>query len=307
MRLPRILVFALAPVLAGVPLAARPVVVTTNTILADITREVAGDGVEVRCLVAAGTDLHGFEPKAGDVAALATAGLVVVNGAGFEPWLPKLLAGAGFAGTVVEAVRDVPLLERGHDHGHEDHDHHAHDHGGASQDPHAWQDPANGVRYALNIRDALAALDPAGAERYQRRARLYVAQLEALDAWARRIFAALPRADRAIVTSHDALAYFGAAYELEILPVRGLDTRREPDARQIAALVDTLRAGRARALFVESVSNPQTLQRLARDSGVSLGGELHTDSLGAPGTAADSYLGLLRENTLAIAEALERR
>ncbi|MBE2214352.1 MAG: zinc ABC transporter substrate-binding protein [Opitutaceae bacterium] len=289
----------------------RPIVVTTNTILADMTREITGDAAEVRCLVPAGTDLHGFDPTPRDIAPLLEADLVVANGAGFEPWLGRFLAASGYSGPVVQASDSCALLtaeaenapdeHHGHDGAH-DHDT-AHDHG--AFDPHAWQDPRLALRYVANIRDALVQAHPSGAESYRRRARLYAAQIETLDAWARRLFSLLPQDRRVLVTSHDSLAYFGRTYGLEIVPLRGVDARTEPDAKQLAATVDLLRSRRARALFVEAVSNPRLLEQLARDTGVAIGGELFTDSLGPTGSPAASYLGMVRENTLRILAALE--
>lgn len=282
----------------------RPLVVATNTILADMAAEVAGPDAEVHCLVPRGVDLHGYEPRPSDVAQLARASLVVANGAGFEPWIERLVANSGFSGTIVHASRGCPLLEWGgeaHAHGH-DESCGASGHG--TVDPHAWQDLANGIRYVEAIRAGLAAADPARAAAYAERARAYTERLGALDAAIRARFEAIPPERRRILTSHEALAYFGRAYGLEIVPLRGLDLMREPDARRLAALVDELRARRIRAIFVEAVSNPKMLEQLARDTGTALGGELFTDSVGAPGTPAATYLGMLRENADRIARAL---
>jgi zinc/manganese transport system substrate-binding protein len=293
-------------------LAARPLVVASNTILADMTARVAGDAAEIRCLVPQGVDLHGFEPRPSDVAALSRAALVVANGADFEPWLDKLVESSGYRGPVVHAASDCPLIERGadpgpeHGHGHPIDREHEHDHGGVL-DPHAWQDVTNGIRYVTAICDALVAVDPKGEAGYRERARAYTAELESLDRHIRELFAGIAPDDRSIVTSHDSLGYFGRAYGLRIVPLRGLDSRQEPDARAIAALVDELRAQKVRAIFVEAVSNPKMLQQLARDTGVSLGGELYTDSVGPAGSPAATYAGMMRENARRIAAALAPR
>jgi len=303
---PLVLLLVLLAASATRARAERPqlIVITTNTILADMTREITGDAVEVQCLVPTGVDLHGFDPTPADIAPLLEADLVVANGAGFEPWLERFLAASGYTGPVAKATDGCVLITSGADeHDHADHDHAHHDHG--ELDPHAWQDPAQALRYITNIRDALSRAHPAGAENYRRRARLYAAQVEALDTWARRLFALVPAERRVIVTSHDSLAYFGRAYGLEIVPLRGLDARAEPDAKQLATTIDMLRSHRARALFVEAVSNPRMLEQIARDTGVALGGELFTDSLGPAGSPAATYLGMVRENTLRILTAIE--
>lgn len=279
------------------------VVIATNTIVADMAREIAGDAAEVRCLVAPGVDLHGFDPTPRDIAPLIKADLVVANGGGFEPWLPRFLAASGYEGPVAHAIDGCTLIahtDEPADHDHADHDH---DHGEA--DPHAWHDPACGARYVANIRDALATIDPERGELYRRRARLYAAQIEATGTWARRLFALVPPERRRIITAHDSLAYFGRAFGLEILPLRGIDSRAEPDARQLAAIVDALREARASALFAETVNSPRMLSQIARDTGAVFGGELLTDSLAAPGAPGSTYVGMLRENTLRVLAAIE--
>ncbi len=282
------------------------VVIATNTIIADMTREIAGEAAKVRCLVAPGVDLHGFDPTPRDIAPLLQADLVVANGGGFEPWLARFLAASGYDGPVAETVQGCALIQHDDEHDHAaagDHD--GHDHGAGEADPHAWHDPACGVRYVANIRDALARVDPARAELFRRRARLYAAQIETTGAWARRLFALVPPERKRIVTAHDSLAYFGRAFGLEILPLRGLDSRAEPDARQLAAIVDALRAARASALFAETVNDPRMLAQIARDTGAVFGGELLTDSLAPAGAPGSSYLGMLRENTLRVLAAIE--
>ena len=295
---------------ASQPRQARPTIVAANTILADMVREVAGTTVNIHCLVPAGVDIHGFEPKPADVAHLSGCDLVVFNGAGFEPWLQKLLQASGYKGPRLEATRGVALLQRGagdhvraQDRGIGDADRA----GETELDPHAWQSAANGIRYVLNIRDVLVQLVPDARTQIELRTQLYVAQLEALHSWMRRVLTVIPAGDRRIVTSHDSFAYLGQACGLEILPTRGLDSSQEPDARQVAALVDELREKKVRAIFVEAVSNPKMLEQLARDTGAAIGGELFSDSLGPRDTCADSYLGMLRENTLTIVDALKGR
>ncbi|MGH8017563.1 MAG: metal ABC transporter solute-binding protein, Zn/Mn family, partial [Opitutaceae bacterium] len=306
------LIGAAMPWAANADAETKPRVVAANTILADMVAQVAGPAVQVHCLVPSGVDIHGFDPKPGDVAQLAECDLVVSNGAGFEPWLGKLIEAAGFSGPHLEASRGVPLLQRAEDDAASPGEHkHAHGRGASpgsatTVDPHAWQNPVNGIRYVLNIRDVLVQIVPDARTGIERRAQLYVSQLEVLHAWMHRIFATISPDDRVIVTSHDSFAYLAQVAGLEIIPVRGLDSRQEPDARRIATLVDELRTRNVRAIFVEAVSNPKMLQQLARDTGATIGGELFSDSLGPAGSGADSYLGMLRENALAVAGALER-
>jgi len=271
----------------------RIVAVATNTILADMTAEIAGDHVTVHCLIARGVELHGFEPLPADVTQLSGATLLIANGAGSEPWLERLVAASEFRGKLVRTTDACELDSRPTGAG-----------GASIPDPHAWQDPSYGIRYVTAIRNALREADPKHADAYRERARLYIAQLDVLDAWIRRLLAPLPPEKRQFVTSHDSLAYFGRAYRLRIIPIKGLDIGHEPDAAHLARLVDELRGQALGAIFAESTGSQKLLEQLAQDTNSRLGGNLFTDSLGPLGSPAGSYLGMLRENALTLAEAL---
>jgi len=297
---------------AGVAGESTPLrVVATTSILADLVRQVGGTRVLVHSLVRPGADAHVYQPTPADVASLAGARLVVLNGLGFEGWIDALIKQSGFTGPEVVACSGVEALSSAED-AHGDHPglpgadpgkaHAGHVHGAA--DPHAWHDVRNALLYVTNIRDALVALDPAGAADYRAWADLYSAQLRALDAWARRQIAALPEASRVLVTAHDSLAYFAKAYGMRVLAVEGIATGQEPDARHLAALLKRLREGRIKAVFIENVVNPKLIEQLARDGGARLGGTLYTDSLGEPGGPAGTYIGMIAANVRTIVAGL---
>lgn len=285
----------------GTAAADLPRVVATNTILADITRQIAGDRADITCLVPPGADPHGFDPRPADVAALAHADIILANGAGLEPWLNRLFANTRLREHVVTVTDGCRLLTRLE---------HAHDHPGHSHageiDPHAWQDPQNGIIYAQNILEALIRAAPQHATHYRRRADLYIRQLRALDAWARRLLAQVLPADRRIVTAHDSLRYLGNAYHIDITPIYGLDPHTEPDASSLSALIEQLKDGRVHVLFLESTTNPKFIERLTAETGAVIGGSLHTGSIGPADSLAGSYLGMLRENILTLLEAFDR-
>lgn len=287
---------------AASALAAKPNVVTSNTILADFVRVVGGEDVTATCLLGSGIDPHSFEPRPSDVRTLAKADLLVVNGLGFESWLGKVVRNSGFRGTVVEAAASVTPLEREHNHAH-DHAGHAHDHDD-EVDPHAWHDLRNAIRYVDTICAALAKAAPDKAEAFRGRAAAYRTELETLHAEARNRLQALPANRRKLVTSHDALHYFAAAYGLTVVPVRGLQTDREPSAKQLASLVQLIRKENVPAVFIESTSNPKLLKLLAQDAGVSVVRELYTDSLGPAGSPGDTFAGMFKANVDTIVAAL---
>lgn len=270
------------------PVAGHPLrVVASFSILADMAREVGGDAVEVTALVGPDADAHVFEPRPADVRRLAGAGLVVVNGLGFEGWLERLVAASGYRGPVQVASAGIaPRLL------------------GAGPDPHAWQDLALAQRYVANLRDALARARPERAAVFEARAADYTARLRNLDREVRARFDAIAPAQRRVITSHDAFGYFGAAYGIEFLAPQGTSTDGEASAAAVARLIDQIRGERVRAVFIENISDPRLIERIAREGGVHVGGRLYSDALSRPGTAADTYLRLFDANARTLATAL---
>ena len=220
----------------GAAYAADPLpVVASFSILGDIVQEVGGADVKVSTLVGPDGDAHEYEPTPADAKKLAAAKVLFVNGLDFEAWLPRLVKASGFAGPTVVASQGVTPRkfaghgdEHGDKHDDKDHDHgHAHDHGGHHHhdaDPHAWQNLANGVIYARNVADGLAAADPVHADAYRKRADAYIARVQAADAAVRKTFAAIPAERRKVVTSHDAFGYFGDAYGVSFIAAMGIST-----------------------------------------------------------------------------------
>ena len=277
-------------------------VVTSFTILADMVHQVGETRVAVRSLAGPNQDLHGFEPRPSDLQAVAGADVMVVNGLGLEGWAERIAKAAGFKGTAIVASKGVAALKAGHKPG-AGHSHAGHNHG--AHDPHAWQDIANARLYVENIRAGLAAADPARAASYTAAAARYTAELTALDAEIRALFAPIPRNRRRAVTSHDAFAYFAAAYGVDMLAIAGTWRDSEPSARDLAALTAQVKRQNIRALFLENASNPAALNALAAETGIRIGGTLYPDALTPPGGPADGYLRMMRHNATVIAEALK--
>lgn len=259
--------------------AAKPRVVASFSILADMAREVGGDAVEVSSLVGPGGDAHVYEPTPAAVRQLAGAQLVVVNGLRFEGWLDRLVIASGYRGPVLVASEGiVPRQMFGW------------------PDPHAWHDPAHARRYIENLRLALGRLAPAQAADIDRRAAAYTLRLQALDQRLRARLAEVPATQRRAITSHDAFGYLAAAYGLRLTGAQGWTTAAEPSAAELARLMRQMKAEHTRTLFLENTGNPRLAQRIAHDTGAVLGGTLHADALSPPGGPADTYLRLLEHN-----------
>ena len=182
----------------------------------------------------------------------------------------------------------------------DDHDHHHH----GAFDPHAWQSLGNAAAYADNIAAALAQADPANAAAFHRNRAAYGAEIEALDAEIRGIVAALPADRRTVVTSHDAFQYFGRDYGLTFLAPQGLSTESEASAKDVARLIQQIRERGIRAVFVENVADPRLLERIADETGATIGGTLYPGALSGPDGPAPTYLDMMRHNATTLAQAL---
>ena len=286
---------ALASVFALPAYAAEPLrVVATFSILGDMVRQVGGERVAVQTLVGPGADAHVFQPTPTHARQVGQAQLVVSNGLGYEGWMPRLLQSTGYKGPQVEAARGVRTLDAApgadHDHGHDDHDH-------GPTDPHAWQSVGNAKVYVQNIVAGLCAADAAGCTGYRTRGERYTAELSQLDADIRAAWAPVPAAQRKVITSHAAYAYYGRDYGVRFFAGRGLSTDSEPSAKGVAQLVRQIRKEGIRALFVENVSDPRLIEQLARETGLRPSGTLYSDALTRPGAGADTYVAMMRENT----------
>lgn len=278
-----------------------PLPVTASfSILADMVRQVGGDHVAVTALVGPDGDAHSYAPTPADARALAAARLVVVNGLGFEGWMTRLVRSSGTRAKVVTASTGVTPLKAEEAHGHG----HSHDHAHGANDPHAWQSVANARLYVKAIASGLTEAAPAQAEAFARNAAAYDATLVALDAEIRAAIGAIPRAQRRLLTTHDAFRYFAKAYEVDVLAVRGVSADSEPSARQIAALIRQIRQGNVKALFMENISDPRAIQRISAETGAKIGGKLFSDALSDAGGPAATYVDMMRHNARQIAGAM---
>lgn len=269
-------------------------VVATFTILADFARNVGGDRVEVTTLVGPNADAHVYTPSPADAKMVAAARLMIVNGLGLEGWLSRLLKSSGGNATMLVATKGIVPLK-----GHDDH------HGAA--DPHAWQSVTNAKIYVGNIRDALVSVDPAGAPDYRANAEVYLARLDALDREVRAAVAQIPAARRKVISTHDAFGYFAAAYSVAFVAPQGVSTDSEPSARNIAAIVKQIRQEKIPAVFLENISDPRLVRRIAAETKASIGGTLYSDSLTDEKGDAPTYIDMVRHNIKTLIGALVTR
>ncbi|WP_221088959.1 metal ABC transporter solute-binding protein, Zn/Mn family [Deinococcus aquaedulcis] len=299
---------ALVALLAGAAQAAPLQVSATTSIMADFVQVVGGSRVKVTTIVPPGGDTHTFQPSTGVIRALTQSRALFANGAGLEPWLPKLQASAPKVpvklltqGLKLHPAEHEAEPGAGHDddHGHGDH---------GALDPHAWWDAGLAAGYVNNAQAFLSALDPAGKTVYAKNAAAYRKALAAADAYAKKQFATVPAARRVLVTNHDSLHYFAERYGLKVVGavIPGMGTEREPSARELATLAQTMKKAGARVIFTENTVNARLAQTLAREAGAVVAPPLYTDALGPKGSAGDTFLKALRANVDIMVRALRQ-
>ncbi len=273
-------------------------VVVTNSIIADITENIAGDKIDLHSIVPVGRDPHEYEPLAEDVRLATDADLLLYNGLNLETggngWFTKLMENANkVADQDYFAISDgVDVLYLSDD---EDH---------SKADPHAWLNLENGMIYARNIAQRLIEKDPDNQAYYEENLNNYLADLTALDEKAKANFASIPDEKKLIVTSEGAFKYFSKAYGVPSAYIWEINTEEEGTPGQLIDLIRTLRQSEVPVLFVESSVNARPMQTVARDTDLPIYAELFTDSIAKKGEEGDSYYAMMEWNLRKIAEGL---
>jgi len=288
-------------------------VVATTDIIGGVVGEIGGDRIDLVALMATGQDPHSYEPSTGDLAAVANADVIFINGWRLEEGLletvertaehgplapisagvtPLMMGEAGVAGSDDEGGQEVGP-ERVH----------------GSVDPHVWLDPHNVIKWAENASTVLSALDPAHADAYAAAAAAYVAELEELIDAIEDQTAQIPPQQRKLVVTHDSLRYFAHRFSFDIVGaiVPGSSTLAEPSAGALADLIAAMEEAGVCTVFVESTVN----RTLAETVAAELNGcddvhilEVYTGSLGPEDTPAGNYIGMMRANLDAIVSGL---
>ncbi len=270
---------------------AGPRIVATTALIADWASAVAGDRADVHAILAANADPHTYEPRPHDLLATAAAAVVIANGLGFDDWIEPVAEQAGFNGRRLDLSAGMPV-RRG-------------------DDPHWWNDPRNAESAVRQIRDALVAADPGGVVTYRRNADAYLARVRALDAAIAACLATIPPGQRTLVSDHDAFGYLAGRYRITVVgAVLGSGSgQAQPSAADLAALVETVRRERVRAVFGEEALSPDLVRQLARETGARADLTLYGDGLGLPGSPGGTYLGMMAANASALATGFagERR
>lgn len=270
-----------------------PKVVSTSTIIADLTERIGGEEIKHQGILQPGADPHVYEPTPKDSVALEKADLILYNGFNLEPGLIKMINSTGVPANkyaVGEVVEPLDFEYQGQQ----------------EPDPHVWGDAENAIAMTEAIRDRLIELSPEDEAEFTSNAQQLIDQLQQVDRWITEQIATIPEARRKLVTTHDAFQYFTSAYGLEMAgTLIGISTEEQPSAQTVKNLANDIKKMQIPAIFAETTINPQLIRTVAEEAGVKLAPqELYSDSIGASGSKGDSYIKMLVANTESIVESL---
>jgi manganese/iron transport system substrate-binding protein len=266
-------------------------VVTTFTVIADMARNVAGEGVDVVSVTKPGAEIHGYEPTPQDIVGASDADLILWNGLGLERWFEQFLTNLGEvpSATLTDGIQPISISGGDYD---------------GKPNPHAWMSISNAVIYVDNIAAALSKADPDNATTYAANAEAYKAELTAaLDPLKAQI-AALPENHRWLATCEGAFSYLARDLGLQELYLWPINADQQGSPRQVQAVIDGVREHQIPAVFCESTVASDPAEQVARETGAAFGGVLYVDSLSDGDGPVPTYLDLLKVTTETIAKGL---
>lgn len=264
-------------------------VVTTFTVIRDIAQNVAGDKAVVESITKPGAEIHDYQPTPGDIVKAQSADLVLWNGLNLERWFEKFFQNVEDVPSVVvsEGVEPMGIGEGAYK---------------GMPNPHAWMSPSNALLYVENIRKALVAHDPANAEAYNRNAAAYSERIKAIDKPLRERLAAIPQAQRWLVTSEGAFSYLARDYGLRELYLWPINADQQGTPQQVRRVIDEVRKNGVPVVFSESTVSDKPARQVAKETGARYGGVLYVDSLSEKGGPVPTYLDLLETTVATIAK-----
>ncbi|WP_053228403.1 metal ABC transporter solute-binding protein, Zn/Mn family [Spirochaeta cellobiosiphila] len=271
-------------------------VVATIGMIGDVAQNIGGERVSVYSMMGPGVDPHLYKAKAGDVARLSDADLILYNGIHLEAKMGDILEKLSQTQNITMVSHVIPedsliTVEQAHD-------------------PHIWFDVSNWIAVAGAIKDALISTDPAGIDVYQSHYDTYVKELQDLDNYVKKQAHTIPQDQRVLITAHDAFNYFGRAYGFEVRGLQGISTVDEAGTGDVRNLADFIADKKIGALFVESSVSPKSIKALQaavinRGWNVTIGGELFSDAMGDSGSFKGTYIGMVTHNIDTIVSGLK--
>ncbi len=269
-------------------------VVATNTVLCDLTKQVAASTVTVMCMPSAGSDPHVYKITPEDRKSIEEANLVLYGGYNFEPDLIKAVKATSNPAPKV-AVHEVAVPQPQT----------VEEEGKSTIDPHVWHNPKHGIEIIKTIATNLEKIAPDRAATYKQNAQKLTAEIGQLDTWIESQINTIPTAKRILFTTHDALGYYSKAYGIPVNALEGLSTEDKPNAATAKEMIGKIKKAQVSTVFAELTLNPKLITAITREAKVKVSAqELYADGLGAANSSGETYQKMLISNTKAIVEGL---
>jgi manganese/iron transport system substrate-binding protein len=264
-------------------------VVTTFTVIRDIAQNIAGDAAIVESITKPGAEIHDYQPTPLDIVKAQSADLVIWNGLNLERWFEKFFQNVSDVPSVVasEGIDPMGIREGAY---------------AGKPNPHAWMSPSNALIYIENIRKALVQHDPANAATYNSNAATYAARIKAIDAPLRDRLAAIPEAQRWLVTSEGAFSYLARDYGLRELYLWPINADQQGTPQQVRHVIDEVRKHGVPVVFSESTVSDKPARQVAKETGARYGGVLYVDSLSDKDGPVPTFVDLLEVTVGTIAK-----
>ncbi len=271
-----------------------PKVVVTNTVLCDLTKQIAASTVNVICLLAPGSDPHVYKLTPEARQSIEDARLVLYGGYDFEPELAKAIKATSNPAPKV-AVHEVAVPQPQQ----------FEEDGKSTTDPHVWHNAQNGIKIAETIATSLEKVVPAQAATYRQNAQKLSLEIGQLDTWIKSQINTIPAAKKVLFTTHDALGYYSKAYGIPVDALEGLSTEEKPNAARAKELVGKIKKAQVPTIYAELTLNPKLITAIAQAAKVKVAEqEIYADGLGKVSSPGGTYQKMLVVNTKAIVEGL---
>lgn len=273
-------------------------VVATTAMIGDAVRAVSGGRVQVETLLGEGVDPHLYKPTRADIAKMIRAEMIVANGLNLEAQFRDTFEQLSKSRAVVLAGEALPKDRLLADETYPD-----------KPDPHVWMDPELWTGVVGAIRDALIAKDSAGEAIYREGHDRYIGDIKRLADYARSAIASIPKEKRILLTAHDAFNYFSRAFDIEVVGIQGVSTESEAGLKKVEEVVELVVSKTLPSIFVESSVSDRNVMAVIegvkqRGHALTVGAELFSDAMGAPGSYEGTYVGMIDHNVTAVSRAL---
>ena len=279
--------------LAALQAEAKFKVVTTFTVIQDISQNVAGDAATGESITKPGAEIHEYEPTPKDIVKAQSADLILWNGLNLERWFERFFQNIKDKPAVVvtEGITPLSIYEGPYK---------------DAPNPHAWMSPSNALIYVENIKNAFVKYDPQNADTYQKNAAAYAEKIKQLDKPLREKLSLIPADQRWLVTSEGAFSYLAKDYDLKEGYLWPINAEQQGTPQQVRKLIDLVKKNHIPVVFSESTVSAKPAQQVAKESGAKYGGVLYVDSLSAADGPVPTYIDLLNVTVSTIVKGFEK-